>query len=63
MLKHNGSNIVTILHDFFVDTTTITLSLGNFYGYVAGTYASLVYNYRLDLWLHLVDHGNTVDAP
>lgn len=63
MLKRNGSNILTVVHDVFMDTINIELSLGTFSLYVAGIYASLAYTSHLNMWLHLIDLRNTVDGP
>lgn len=61
MLKHNGSNILIVAHDVFMDI--IKLSLGTYSWYVIGIYASPMYTSYLDLWLHLIDRRSVVDGP
>lgn len=63
VLKHNGSNIIIIVHYVFMNIITIKLSLGTFSWYVTVTYSSLVYTSRLHMCLHLIDWRNTVDGP
>lgn len=63
VLKNNGSNIVIVAHDVFMDIITIKLSLGTSSWYVTRIYASSMYTYRLDIWLHLIDQRNTIDGP
>lgn len=48
-LKQNGSNIGATIHDVFMDTVTIKLTLGNKAWYCTGVYASPVYTTRMDL--------------
>lgn len=63
ILKQNGSNIVTVVHYFYMDTITIKLILGGSSWFLSNIYASPVYSHRLDLWRHLIDMRSTMDGP
>lgn len=62
VLKKNGSNIVNVVHDVFVDTITIKLLFKTSSWYVTGIYDSLVYTSHLDMWLYLIGRRNFVDG-
>lgn len=43
VLKENGSNIVIVVHDVFMNIVTIKLSLGTSSWYVIGIHVSPIY--------------------
>lgn len=55
VLRHNDSNIVIVVHGVFMDTITIKLTLGTSSWYIIGIYASLMYTFCFESWIHLID--------